>query len=329
MDVQVTIIGLGLIGTSIGLALGKYGDKIHRVGHTRQRAQANTAKRMGAIDKIHSNLPTAVSKADIVILAIPADEVRETLELTVPDYKVDALILNVTPMHRAVADWAAELLPAGRSVLGFTPLLNADFLHGVEAGIEAADADLFRGGLFAITATPTADASAINTAAYLAQLLGAAPLFVELAEADSLLAGGHLMPQLLAAALTNTTVGAPGSKEGRKFFGRAFSLTTHAITSQDRPSALAQAAVFNKEAVTRWLDSLIAELQALRAEVDAGQQEAVGERMARANKEREAWWRQRQRSDWAGVERAPKVDAKSFAAQLFGFGKRLDPDSKR
>ena len=77
MKTQISILGLGQIGTSIGLALTKYKDKVHRVGHDKYRVSANNAKGVDAVDKITLTLSGAVKDADIVLLALPFHEIHE------------------------------------------------------------------------------------------------------------------------------------------------------------------------------------------------------------------------------------------------------------
>ena len=70
MTVQMTIIGMGQIGTSIGLALSDHKEKIYRVGHDLRKEFTSDAEKMGAIDKAVNNLFSAITEADIVILAL-------------------------------------------------------------------------------------------------------------------------------------------------------------------------------------------------------------------------------------------------------------------
>jgi prephenate dehydrogenase len=149
MAVQVTIIGLGQIGTSIGLALGEHHELVYRVGHDRELGIARKAEKMGALDKVMINLPSAARQADLILLCLPMDQIRETLALIAPDLKDSAVIMDTGPAKEVVAGWAAELLPAGRHYIGLTPVLNPVYLHEVDAGVDAARPDLFRGGVMA------------------------------------------------------------------------------------------------------------------------------------------------------------------------------------
>jgi prephenate dehydrogenase len=73
VTVQITIIGTGQIGASIGLALGEHKDLFLRVGHDKDVRVANRAKEMGALDRVDINLPRSVEGAAIIILALPLD----------------------------------------------------------------------------------------------------------------------------------------------------------------------------------------------------------------------------------------------------------------
>ena len=80
MTVQITVIGLGQVGTSIGLALEPQKERILRVGHDRKADIARQVEKMGAFDKIINNLHAAVEQADIVVLALHEDQIRRCVD---------------------------------------------------------------------------------------------------------------------------------------------------------------------------------------------------------------------------------------------------------
>src|SRR3990172_1278709 len=164
MAVQVTIIGLGQIGTSIGLALAEHKQILHRVGHDRDLGIARRAEKRGAPDKVMITLPAAVREADLVILSLPIDQIRETLSLIGQDLKESAVVMDTGPVKEVVASWAKELLPEGRHYVGLTPVLNPVYLHDLDSGLNAAHPDLFRGGLVAIVSPPRVPPPATQTA---------------------------------------------------------------------------------------------------------------------------------------------------------------------
>src|SRR3990170_4770447 len=150
MDVQISIIGLGQIGASIGLALAEHSQIVHRVGHDRDAATAQRAEKIGALDQVMLNLPAAVREADLVLLCLPIDQIRATLAIVAPDLKAGAVVMDTGPVKEVVAGWAQELLPQGSYYVGLTPVINPVYLHEVDSGLNAAHADLFRGSLMAI-----------------------------------------------------------------------------------------------------------------------------------------------------------------------------------
>src|SRR4030065_2960815 len=111
MTVQITIIGTGQIGASIGLALAAHKDMFLRVGHDKDIRIANRAKDMGALDRVAINLPNSVANADIVVLALPLDQIQETLKVIAPELKDEVVVMDTAPIKSEVMLWAMELLP--------------------------------------------------------------------------------------------------------------------------------------------------------------------------------------------------------------------------
>jgi prephenate dehydrogenase len=200
MTVQITIIGMGQIGTSIGLALAKHTDQVFRVGHDRELSAANRAKALGALDRVDINIPHAVEEAGLVILAVPLDQVRETLKSVAQDLRPDVVVMDMAPVKETVLSWAKELLPAHAHYVGLVPVISPSYLQTHDSGAEAAHADLFQNGLLAIVSQRGTPSEAIKLAADLSQLLGAEHLFIDPVELDSMMAATHLLPQLIGLA---------------------------------------------------------------------------------------------------------------------------------
>lgn len=326
MAVQLTIIGLGQIGTSIGLALADHGEVITRVGHDRELGFARRAEKMGALDKVSINLHAAVEDADLVLLALPIDQIRETLELIRDDLKEGAVVMDTGPVKQVVAAWVAELLPPERYYVGLTPVLNPVYLHDVDSGAEAAHKDLFRDGLIGIISPPGTPSEAIKLAADLTRLFGASPLFADPLEMDGLVAATHIMPQLLAAGLLNATVGQPGWQEGRKLAGRSYAEVTAPVMYASESKTLTSAAMLNRENVVRVLDSAVASINAIRNDLAEEDGKSLEERLERAREGRQEWLKARMTADWAaeetGVIEAPT--ASEVFGRLIGRGRKKD-----
>ena len=324
MPVQMTIIGMGQIGTSFGLALREHGEAVYRRGYDKELGLANRAKAQGALDERFINLPNAVAGADIVLLALPVHEIRPALELIAPDLKEGAVVLDTAPAKSAVRAWAQELLPPERYYVGLMPVLNPAYLYLEATGQEAARADLFRGMPMMIAAPPGTPSEAVKLAADLSRLLGATPLFAELVEVDSLMTRVDLLPRLLAAALVETTADKPGWREGRQLTGRAYTEVTASLGRMEDASALSRALTLNRQNALRSLDAFIAALQQIRADLDAEDEEALKTRLEKAQAGRRRWWGQRLSGDWQAPE-APKAEmpsASGMFARMLGFGRR-------
>ena len=327
--INITIVGLGQIGASIGLALAEHSEMFERVGHDLDLSVAKQAKKIGAVDRVAANLPSAANKADIVLLSLPIDQIKETIELIAEDLQEDVVVMDTGPVKEVVSAWAGEYFPEKRHYVGLTPVINPAYLHGLDSGIQAAQADLFRDGLMAIVAPPRAPSEAIKLAADLTRLLGADPFFADPLEIDSLMAATHTLPQLMAAALLNATVDRPGWREARKVAGRAFAEVTSPISYFSEPKTLGKSATLNRESVVRTIDGVIASLQSIRSDIEEDDGASLETRLERARNGRALWWIQRQAADWAG-EDMPSTMApggSEFFGRLFGIrGKKKPKD---
>lgn len=322
MSTQITIIGLGQIGASVGLALEKFGKDFLRIGFDTEPAPAKRAKKMGAVDKLAVNLLSSVRKSDVVLLALPVDQVREMLELIAEDVKENAIILDTSPVREMPTQWAADLLPQNCHYVGFTPMLNPLYLHEIEGQPHT---DLFDHGLIAITVPQGADSIGLSAAVKFAEMLDATPLFCDIREVDSQMATSHLVPQLLAGSLSTVTTNQPGWQDGRKFAGRAYAFASNPIGNQDSPAGLAAAVVMNKEDTLRILDGIIAAMQDIRAVIEEEDSETLEGMLAKAREGRQQWWLDRGGAQWSR-EGLPTLDPELTKYKPFG---RLLPERKK
>lgn len=333
MTVQVTIIGMGQIGTSVGLALAQHSDQVHRVGHDKEIAAANQAKKMGALDRVDLNIPHAVEHAGLVIMAVPIDQVQDTLKAMAQDLRPDVVVMDMAPVKETTMTWARELLPAHTHYIGLVPVINPAYLQSPDAGTEAAHADLFHKGLLAIVSAGGTPSEAIKLAADLSQLLGAEHLFIDPVELDSMMSATHLLPQLMAAALLNATVDQPGWREARMLAGRPFAAATGPAVLFDQGDALAQAALGARQHVLRSIDNLIDTLHDLRNDLDRQDAASLTQYLENAQKSYARWWRERNAANWGAAETAPKMElptAKEFFGRMVGMRqRRKDPDTRK
>jgi len=330
MTVKIAIIGLGQIGASIGLALASHKDQVTTIGFDAAEEVNRKAHKMGAVEKIGHGLYASVKEADMVILALPLDQVHETLQSMAQGVREEAVVIDTAPVKLAVAAWAEEFLPPKRHYVGLTLALNPLVLDETGTGIDSARADLFQNGLAAITAPPGTSGEAINLAASFVTLLGARAYFADLAEVDGIMASIHTLPALAAAALAETVLGRPGWTDIRKLAGRHFMASMRPLDGEEAP-ALAEAAQKNRVNSVRLLDEYISALQSLRDEIDKEEKNRLQERLERVLNERAEWRRQRADGDWRSSE-SPKLGIPSsndLWKQRLGLGKLLGQRIKK
>lgn len=269
---QITIVGLGTIGASAGLALRRYQDKLTVVGHDRDPGAAGQAKKLGAVDRTDWNLVGAVSGADRVLLALPASEIRDTLKFIAQDLKPGCVIVDTADIKAPVMAWATELLPAGVHFVGGHPVVLVD-----PEGNEAARADLFERKLFCLTADRTTHDGAVHLAADLVEALGAQPFFLDPVEHDGMAAAVEHLPVVLAGALMAAASRSASWQDMRKLAGAQFFTGTQVMarTGKDAAAGL----IANRESLLRWIETLMAELAAWQAQLQAGEEDDLAARL--------------------------------------------------
>ncbi len=143
---RIAIVGLGLIGGSMGLALKRAGQEgPELVGYARRPETAERARRLGAIDRAESSLAAAVDGADLVMLAVPIMSIKEILSQIAPNLAAGAVVTDVASTKLQVMHWAEEALPQSTSFVGGHPMAGKEL-----SGIEVAEAGLFQGCTYCI-----------------------------------------------------------------------------------------------------------------------------------------------------------------------------------
>ncbi len=299
MAIKIAILGLHQIGASIGLALAQIKDQSTRVGNDRDPSVAKYAEKIGAINKIAYGLPAAVRDADMVILAVPLNDVREALEIIAPDLKPGAVVIDTSPVKEKVMQWAKEILPGNdRYFVSITPSINPAYLLVAGEGVEHAHVDLFQNSLMLISSPPVIDESALKLITNLAQILGSTPMFSDVYEIDGLLAATHLLPKLISAALVNATTSQTGWREARKVAGRAYAQVSEPALYPDEDKELGKTVLLNAENTLRMLDHFLAEMHDIRDAIANQETKELQASLEKALEERTQWWQQRQSANW-------------------------------
>lgn len=324
---SITIIGLGKIGSSIGLALKAPELDYEIVGHDKDSLVQKKAREIGAVDSTTWNVISACESADVVMLAIPFDQVRETLQTIGPELRPNCVVIDTSFLKEPVLAWAQEYLREDVHFVGISMGLNPDYALDSSRGPANARADLFAKSPCALMPALNCRPEAVKASQDLAALLGASPYFMDPAEFDGLSTAVNLLPGLMSAAVLRPVMDAPSWREMRRI---ATSDMAHfSIPLEVGGESLAQASVRSKENVLRWLDSISQEIETLREEIQEGQTDRLGLQIEAINESRDKWLADWERNRWERSADTPDIPgAGSMFGQLLGFGRKRRSDSE-
>jgi len=263
---RITIIGTGLIGTSIGLGLmARKERKYEVVGIDRDLPNQREAKKLGALDREADSLEDALDGAGLTILAVPVQAARKVFEQGSQYFAEGAIVTDTCSTKGDIIRWAAEFLPEGVHFIGGHPMAGRE-----KSGPKAASADLFQDATWAITPSPRADESAVSTVLGMVESLGALPLYIDANEHDTYTAAVSHLPILLSVALFRMVRDSKGWEDAGLLAGPAFRDLTR-LASGD-PVMSRDIMATNREAVVHWLDRYLDELGVIRTALQEGGQ---------------------------------------------------------
>ena len=213
---QVTIIGTGLIGGSLGLALKRAGLARHVLGVGHRQRTLDRAVACGAADETTLDPAEGVRGSDLVVLAT-AVGLFESLLRRAADHLADAaVVLDVGSTKAEVVRTGEALVPPGRAFVGCHPIAGSE-----KRGIDYADADLFRGATCVVTPTDRTPADALHRVTETWEALGMRVVRLAPDAHDRLLAEVSHLPHVAAAAIVQAV-----SPEAEPLVGTGWADTT-------------------------------------------------------------------------------------------------------
>lgn len=292
---KVAILGLGLIGTSIGIGLRKWAatdrgePKLHITGFDIDIAQQQQAKQMKAADEVSWNLAAAVRDADLVIVATPVGAVREVFETIADHLKHGAVVTDTCSTKARVMEWAKELLPTTTNFIGGHPLA------GKTQSTEAAEGSLFRNATWCVCPSVTAPKPAVQTVLGMVAALEAEAQFIDPYEHDGFVGAVSHLPFVLSSALMRTVSSGPAWRDMKLLTATGFRDVSRLAAGS--PVMYRDICMTNRDSLLRWIDEFSGSLQEIRAILaseEPGQGQALEDYFTGA---RDA------RADWATAER--------------------------
>lgn len=257
---RVTIIGLGLIGGSLGMALRAAGCHVVS-GWDADAETMGLARELGAIDHAAASLASAAADADLVVIATPVRAVKAVLEAIAPHLEPGAVVTDVASTKREVDAWAALELSEANPFIGGHPMAGAE-----HAGIAHASPDLLTGAIYCLTPRPGTPPWAVERLLSVVNAVKARPLETEPALHDHVVAGVSHLPLLTAAALMRVAHGSGDWEVLRLLAASGFRDTTR-LASGD-PIMQRDICVTNADEIRPWLRAMAAALAEVADRLD-------------------------------------------------------------
>ena len=289
MNNRITIIGLGELGSSFAMAFKEEGDDFDVTGIDLERSAEKYAEAGRWVGRIEHNLFDAVRDADVIILAIPADQVKKVLELLGHSFKEGAVVLDCCPDKAAAAGWAARYMDHPENFIGIWAGINPYHLHERSIGGKSAAEDMFRQGTLYIAPGIKTSEAAILTAAGLADTMQMSHTFVEPPELDGLIALTYGLPALAAYGLMGCIGKQPGWPDGKKAAGKLFGCMTDPLTAKIDQEETGTAFTCNRDNSVRLLNAYIEELTAIRDLLEREDDEGLQALMSEYQNSRDKW----------------------------------------
>lgn len=191
---RISIIGLGLIGGSMGRALSEKGYEI--TGIDKDRTTLEQGLKLGAASRVTQDLKAGLADAQVVVLAVPVGAAAGLIRSISPYLQPGVIVSDVGSVKTNLVELAATMLPAGVEFVGGHPMAGTE-----QAGIAGANPLLFNDAFYVITPGVNCSPRSVEIITELVRILGAVPVIMDCVKHDRAVATLSHLPHLVAVAL--------------------------------------------------------------------------------------------------------------------------------
>ncbi len=273
---KVCIIGIGLIGGSIGIDIKTRKLARQVVGLVRRRETIDQSLQKEAVDSAVLDMETGVKDADLVILAMPISVMPQIARLVRKYIKKDTIVIDIASVKGELVSDLEEIL--GVNYVGTHPMAGSD-----KKGVMQARKGLFEGAVCIITPTAKTKPVFLKTVRDFWGRLGARVIIMSPAEHDITVALASHLPHLLAACLVNTAASQP---QVLSCAGSGFRDTTRIAAGQ--PALWKDILYGNRREIVDGIDKFEKELAKMKSFLKAGRQEDIFNQLEKARKTRDS-----------------------------------------
>jgi prephenate dehydrogenase len=280
---KISIIGVGLLGGSIGLAARQRRLAGEIAGYARREKTIADCEKVGALDYATTDLLATVSGADLVILCTPLAQMRSLAQQFLPALQRGAIVTDVGSVKaEVVRELEALVATAGAHFVGSHPMAG-----GEKMGVLAAKADLYANALCVVTPTKKSSPAAVRKVEQFWKSLGARPLRLEAAQHDLLVSRTSHLPHVAAAALAGLVLDPRHPKSQVGLCATGFRDTTRIASGS--PEMWRDIALANRKNLARSVDAFVAELNKFQSALKAGDGKTVENFFTTAKARRDNW----------------------------------------
>lgn len=195
-DKTIAIVGLGLMGGSLALALKKYAPTVKVMGINRSRPTIDKALEQGVIDEGYTQPGEALSKADIIVICLYPDATIEFVRQNLSFIKQGAIITDMCGIKDRICTEITELLKDRASFVGAHPMAGRE-----KGGFGSATSELYKGCSYILTPNEYTDNNALDIIRAMAVIIGSREVVLTTAKKhDDMIAYTSQLPHIIAAA---------------------------------------------------------------------------------------------------------------------------------
>ena len=277
------MVGVGLLGGSLGQALKKRRLARLVVGFVRRKASLQECRRFKAVDLATLDLKKAVRDADLVVLCTPISRMKPLVKEMLPALKAGAIVTDVGSVKgQVVRDLEKLVGAAGAYFVGSHPMAGAE-----KMGVAWARPDLFEGAVCIVTPTRKSNRDAVRRVAALWKSVGGQVLKLSPEKHDELVSRTSHLPHVVAATLANTVLGGRTEAQQGSLCANGFRDTTRIASGS--PEMWRDIAMANRRNLARALERFTKQVEAFKRDLVTGNERAVSKYFERAKKGRDRW----------------------------------------
>ena len=280
---KITIVGVGLLGGSLGLAIKQRRLANTVTGFVRRAASVSECQRAGAVDLATLDLLNAVADADLIILCTPIGQMRARVLEMLPAIKCGAIVTDVGSVKAGVVRELETLVArAGAHFVGSHPMAGAE-----KIGVSAARADLFMDAACVVTPTQKSKLAAVRRVEEFWRVLGGRVLRLTPELHDALVSRSSHLPHIVACGLANCVLDPAHPRQQPALCANGFRDTTRIASGS--PEMWRDIALANRRNLARALTAFIGDLQKIQRALKKSDAQAIAVFFKTAKQRRDDW----------------------------------------